>query len=153
MSTGVHRWTNNPVVVFAYVILLWMGIIWLVGRISGWARLAESYRAQLPTSGQHWSFQTAYMRFWSHYGSCLTFAADPHGLGISIFLLLRIGHPSLFIPWDEISVRPVKFLFISYIELTFRNAPIPVRITKRLAQRIAPFLTAGAAVSGGPGVS
>ena len=153
MRTGVDHWAINPVVGFACVILLWMGIFWLLGRISGWARLAETYRAQLPTSGQHWSLQTAYMRFWSHYGSCLTFAADPHGLGISIFLLFRVGHPPLFIPWNEISVRPVRFLFIPYMELTFRNAPIPLRITRRLAQRITPFLAVGAALPGGSGAA
>jgi hypothetical protein len=73
------------------------------------------------------------------YNNCLTIGANPTGLYLSVFFLLRFGHPNLFIPWADISVTASKRVFLSiYTEFRFRQTPmIRFRVSERLEQRIA----------------
>ena len=67
----------------------------------------------------------------------LTPGADPLGLYLAVWLLFRIGHPPLFVPWSEISVSLEKYLWIELVLLTFERDPrARVRITRRLADRL-----------------
>jgi hypothetical protein len=36
-----------------------------------------------------------------HYHSMLSFRVSDSGLKVSILFLFRLGHPPLFIPWDQ----------------------------------------------------
>jgi hypothetical protein len=38
------------------------------------------------------------MRFYVHFGNCLTTGADQSGLYLTVFPIFRIGHPPLLIP-------------------------------------------------------
>lgn len=122
--------------------LLAVGIWLLSSRLTGWANLAEVYTASGACSGEQWHFQSAALRWWTHYGNCLTVGADAQGLWISVFFLFRLGHPNLMIPWSEVSATKVDGLFGRYVELRFQRVPgVPFRITERLAGRLAPFLS------------
>ena len=148
LAKDLDRWiASHPALLPLYFLVLWVVLIFFIARLTGWAALGEVYRATGESAGQRWSFQTAYMRWWSHYGNCLTVTADPRGLSLAVLWLFRIGHPPLFIPWEEISSQPATWRWFRFVELRFRCAPsIPFRITEGLAQKLAPFLKVSPAV-------
>ena len=121
-----------------FFVSLWCGIGFLISRLSGWAALANRFRLSFPFAAQKWIWQSARMRYGTNYSSCLTVGADPMGLYLNIFPLWRIGHPSLLVPWPEVSVRRrIKILVFTYVELTLgRDEQIPFRISATLASRI-----------------
>ncbi len=113
----------NPWIFPLFFVALWVLVGTVVGRWSGWYSLAERYRANTTFQGETWRFQSAQMRYLSHYNNCLTFGADPQGLSIAMFFILRAGHPPLFIPWGELELQPNRRLFVSGYELRFRQVP------------------------------
>jgi hypothetical protein len=77
------------------------------------------------------------MRWWSKYSSAIRLTAAGDALYISILFPLRIGHPPLRIPWDEIRFSRTKFFFRTYIVLTLGNEEkIPMRISLRMARNL-----------------
>ena len=47
-----------------------------------------------------------------NYGHCLTAYLGPSGLRLSVWPILRIKHPPLLIPWEEISsIKTKKGIF------------------------------------------
>lgn len=113
------NWWALPV----FVVLWGWFIISLVARLSGWSLLAERYRANAPSEGEQWRFQSVQMRYMSHYNNCLTFGADAQGLYIGMFFLLRAGHPPLLIPWGDLEIQPNKRFFVNGYDLRFRQVP------------------------------
>ena len=74
----------------------------------------------------------------SHYGASLIVGANREGLHLSVLLPFRIGHPPVFIPWPDISMREQKGrLFSARVELTFQKVPnLSMRIQPGLARKI-----------------
>jgi hypothetical protein len=65
----------------------------------------------------------------------MTTAED--GLYLSMSFISRIAHPPLAIPWNEIQIRPAKFLWIRQFVLTLGNKErIPLRISERIAYEL-----------------
>ncbi len=115
----------------------WAGAALLASRMSGWASLAQTYRLTGDFAALHWSFQSAAMRWYAHYGSCLTIGADSTGLYLSVWAIFRLFHPPLFIPWSEISVRRCRILWSSLVEFRLgRELAIPFRVCEKLATRL-----------------
>jgi hypothetical protein len=109
-----------------------------ISHLSGWASLAQRYRCEEGFSGDRSRFRSAAMRYGSHYGNCLTMGANPQGLFLSMSVPFLVGHPPLFIPWSEITVRRGRFLWSKYVELRLGQEPhIPFRISEGLASRLA----------------
>ena len=88
--------------------------------------------------GEKWTMQSARMRWLTQYNNVLTIGADSAGLYMSPFVLFRIWHPALFVPWSEITdVRETQFLFIKFVEMRLgRVEEIPFRIRASLAAKI-----------------
>lgn len=80
------------------------------------------------------------MRWGANYNNCLTIGGDPAGLYLSPLFFFRIGHPPLFVPWTEISLRGRrKIMFIECVELRLgREEQIPFLIRAGLADQIRP---------------
>ncbi len=80
------------------------------------------------------------MRWGANYNNCLIIGADPTGLYLSTLFFRRIGHPPLFIPWPEISLRGRrKILFVEFVEFRLgREERIPFSIRAGLADKIRP---------------
>ena len=127
-----------PLVVIPLFVLFWCAVLILIAKLTGWATLAQRFRLRSPYTGPTWGFQSARLRWTSHYGSCLNVGADATGLKLSVLFLFRPGHPPLLVPWDEISVaRRQSFLFIRQVRLLLgREEQIPFVISGCLADRI-----------------
>jgi hypothetical protein len=87
----------------AFVLLfgvIWAGVCLLLSHMGGWARLAEHYAARDDEPGEtHYMCSGAVG--WVSYRSCLILRVCDNGLRMSVWFPFRIGHPPLFIPWDE----------------------------------------------------
>jgi hypothetical protein len=127
-----------PLAFIPLFVLFWCGILFLIAVLTGWATLAKRFRMTSTFTGPTWGFQSARMRWSSHYGSCLNVGADATGLKLSVLFLFRPGHPPLFLPWSEVSVaQRQSFLFIRRVRLLLgREEQMPFVISGGLADRI-----------------
>jgi hypothetical protein len=137
-----------PILIFlVFFVAMWCLTSLLTGKLSGWAILSRRFGSTLPFPSQTWRWKSARMRWGANYKNCLTIGADPAGLYLSSLFFFTIGHPALFIPWTEISLRGRrKILFIEFVELELgREEKIPFMIRAGLADQIR-----SAAASGWP---
>lgn len=88
----------------------WCFVMLLLSRLGGWHRLAERFpgRDRQP-SGRRFSMQSGRVGL-VNYSSCLTIHTSAEGLHLAVWPLFRLGHPPLFIPWDEIHQARLKRL-------------------------------------------
>jgi hypothetical protein len=132
---------SDPVVylifIFVFFPVLWLGVSFVIAQIGGWAVLAQVYHFTGEFRDERWSFQSAKMRWGASYNSVLTAGANPEGLYLVPLFLFRFGHPPLFIPWHDISVKQTGFIF-RYTELGFHHVPsVSLKIGRRLTERLA----------------
>jgi len=129
------------------IFVVFLGIAWLslilflVSLLSGWRKLSKRFRAQSETYGVTKSagpfFYTVYLRYWSRYSSSIRITAADDALYLSVFILLRVGHPPLCIPWNEIQIGRTRYLWRSYVLLTLGNQErIPMRIPELMAKKL-----------------
>ena len=124
-------------VLIFFFTLMWVAINLLVARITGWAALAGSYRA----SGNFISKkkrcnQSARMRWMSRYRNCLLIDGNERGLYLAVMAFFRPGHPPLFIPWRDITIRTTESS--EFVEFRFNKFPSVFLITyKSAVQRFA----------------
>ncbi len=84
----------------ALIPAMWCFLSWLLSRLSGWSRLARQYRSLRGIDGESAHMRTGKIGVVS-YHSCLSFRVNDDGLRIAVAFPLRLGHPPLFIPWDQ----------------------------------------------------
>lgn len=120
----------------------WMAVIcFLISFLTGWHTLAKRFRTQAEPYGETRVvgplFSTVYLRYWTHYSSCVRLTAAEDALYLSVIFLFRAGHPPLCIPWNEIQFGCDKFLWQRYVVLTLGNEEkIPMRISERMAGKL-----------------
>lgn len=121
-----------------YFLLLWVFIAYVVSWIGGWHLLAQRFRIDSEFTGIVYRWFYATMRWGVHYNGSLKIGADIEGLYIAPLFLFRIGHPSLVIPWTEISVGKSRRLdFYLSVTLTLgKEEQIPFRISRLTARRL-----------------
>jgi hypothetical protein len=122
-------------------IAVWCAICFFISLLTGWFDLGRRFKRQSVPYGETRTagpfFYTVYMRLWSRYSSLIRFIAASDALYMSILFPLRIGHPPLRIPWDEIRFGRTKFFFRTFIVLTLGNQEkIPLRISLRMARNL-----------------
>ena len=108
---------------------------------TGWHKLSKRFRAQSEPYGATRSAgpfpYTVYTRYWSHYSSIIRFTAADDALYLSVFFLLRVGHPPLSIPWSEIKIGRTTCFWQQFILLTLgEQERIPMRISERMALKL-----------------
>jgi hypothetical protein len=71
---------------------------------------------------------------------CLTVAGDTKGLFMSMSLpIFRIGHPSLFVPWEDISFRPGKNWMLKCVDMEFKRVSgVTFQMSRKTAMRLRP---------------
>jgi hypothetical protein len=108
-----------------------------VSRMSGWHELARRFALQSDFPSETFRFKSARMRRGINYNNCLTIGASPMGLTIAMPWLFRMGHPSLFVPWNEISVTRTKIFWLPMVQFNLgRGKPVPFTVRARLAEEI-----------------
>jgi hypothetical protein len=132
---------RNPAAVLVFVVAFWCFIIFLVSMVTGWFALTRRFRKQSEPCGEIRSagpfFYTVYMRYWCHYSSGIRLTAASDALFLSVILPLRIGHPPLRIPWNEIQFGRTRRFLRDYIDLTLGSEErIPLRIPERMAAKL-----------------
>lgn len=89
------------ILIISSAFLIWLGVVLLIGKLSGWSRLARYYRDKsIRTGGEKLKVHSAYIGV-ARYKNCLTYEVFDDGLRISAWWIFRTGHPPLFIPWSE----------------------------------------------------
>ncbi len=117
--------------------ILFVGMWYVVGlllySISGWARLAERFAAGGEPTGRRFFMQYGVVGT-VIYGSNLTIHTAPNGFYLSVWLPFRIGHPPLFIPWQEVrNARSYPFWWFEMVEFDVGS---PTIATLELPKRI-----------------
>jgi hypothetical protein len=121
---------------------LWCFICLLISTLSGWRLLAGIHRCAAPVEGKRWRFQSAGMHRFrlmpANYGGCLTVIANDEGIGLSVLWPFRLGHPPLFIPWSEMNLSQVNWLYLfPLVRCDFVQEPsVALFIEPKLARRI-----------------
>jgi hypothetical protein len=133
----MERIVENPLYFGIYFLCLWTSISLVISLVGGWFELGRVYRSAKPLPGNRWRFQDACMRFLASYSGVLTVGADAEGLYASVFLPFRISHPPLFIPWEDVSVRPSKCLWVRVYKFEFRQVPsVRLQLREKLGKKI-----------------
>jgi hypothetical protein len=123
----------------AYFVLLWCAIGFSLSLLGGWRELAKTYRTERPFPPRALRLRSGAMRRGIGYHSVLTLGSDAEGLYLGVFLLFRLGHPRLFIPWNQVSVGQVgKRLFLPIQTLRLGSSRVPLTIRPRLVQQLLP---------------
>ena len=120
------------------LVAVWCGTLWIVSLLAGWWRLAQAYRNHAPFHGRKWHLQFMALKAKCGYG-LVTFGANQRGLYISVPLGRFQGHPSLFIPWEDISFIPLDppVMKVYACELNFKQVDgVPIRIFRKLYERL-----------------
>ena len=107
--------------------IMWVSISVLLSHIGGWAKLAERYRAKGDEPGETYFMRSGFVGS-VNYRSCLILRVCENGLRMSVLFPFRIGHPPLFIPWDQFhSVTEKRKFFFRFLD-TYVGVPVVANV-------------------------
>jgi len=120
--------------------LSWIWILWLAGcflfsKVTGWSELARRFRFRGRFRGRRFPMQSVRMRWMMNYSNCVTLGANESGLYVAMLLLFRPFHPTLLIPWAELTVSAETDPFgLRFVVFQPKAAPhITLAVSARLA--------------------
>ena len=118
-------------------ILFWAVLMTGLGRVSGWHELSRLYPLETPFEGKQFRFRTAQIG-WVNISGAVMFGANAEGLQLDVFSPFAYGHPTIFVPWGDITVKQTSGTFTNYFDLHFARVPhTRVRIMASLGKQIA----------------
>lgn len=138
----MHGWPSQSPVLFTLFVLAavigsWLFAAAFVSRLSGWHELAGRFELQGEFPSERFCWKSARMKNGMNYNNCLIIGASPTGFSIVMPWLFRIGHPALFIPWNEISYARTKILCWPMVQFQLgRKNPVPFTVRESLAEQI-----------------
>lgn len=117
--------------------------IWIIficasafGFLGGWTKLAKHYKFESHFEGQKWKFQSLNIGK-TNYTNLVTVGSSSRGLYLSIFILFRLGHPSILIPWEQLIIKREKIGLNQYNSLQPAACPrIKIFLSDRLFYQI-----------------
>jgi hypothetical protein len=120
--------------VFALLPAFFSGLLVVIARLSGWARLAERFPADRePEDGI--CFRGQFLRIgWCDYNGCLTIRVSSEGLYLAIWPIF-VGHRPLLIPWTALRVveerrrRWFPVVLLDVGEPSQARLQLPLRVT------------------------
>src|ERR1035441_7482728 len=105
----------------AFLLGVWSLVSIINGLGSGWHALSKRFRAQSKPYGKTKSAEPfyfgVYTRFWTDYSGFIRMTSAADALYLSVIFPLRIGHPPLCIPWNEISISRTNRLWLRLVVL------------------------------------
>lgn len=129
MSEPAPAWLPVAIVGgFAVVFpLFWMGIVSMLGRFGGWARLAGVFPLPPGTPDPPgWFAWTSGRLGWTSYRSVLRVGPSEQGLHLWTVRFFRTGHPRVLVPWDQLEVEaPENWVLVTRTSVTFSGKGLP----------------------------
>jgi hypothetical protein len=92
-----------PFLLLGWIMVAWIPILSVFGRVTGWRRLAGRYPATPARDGRRFRCGTLIMGF-SNYRGTARLTADVSHLHFSMMALFRPGHPTFSVPWSDVAV-------------------------------------------------
>jgi hypothetical protein len=137
----LNSFLKTPIGYAISAVTLWCFWSFFTSLVSGWYALTRRFRAQSEPCGDTRSARPlsseVRMRFKTEYAYVVRLTAAQDALYLSMSFLLRVGHPPLRIPWNEIHFGREEFLWLRYVVLTLGNKEtIPMRISERTARKL-----------------
>lgn len=122
------------------VVVFVISLIWFIGFVTGWQRMARLYPMP-PVSPDEKQFRMRSLSFSAinSYNNCVTFGISDMGLSISQMIVFRIGHPPIFIPWEDLlAEKKVYFKRIEVVRLVFVSHPkLQLLVSRNLCEQLA----------------
>jgi hypothetical protein len=98
--------------------LFWCFISYIIGQAGGWAGIHARFGGPPGPIPAGRSFEAGRIGI-AKYNGVLRIAHDRFGLYLSVMVLFRVGHPPLFIPWNEVGpATRVKQLWTERVRFT-----------------------------------
>ncbi len=127
------NWIYSSPILFVGI---WVFVSYLISVIGGWGALAKHYPAESTFSGEMFRRGSGRLGM-GNYGGCLTLGTNVKGLYLAVAFIFRVGHPPLFVPWQDITAKPQPGRFFPRVELEFAKSPgNRLRISRGLADKI-----------------
>jgi hypothetical protein len=88
----------------------------------GWNDWAQIYRCNRPLTGKLYSGRSGRFSFQGSYSRILNVRLCAEGIGLSVMLPWRVGHPPLLVPWSKvIGVEERSFFFFRSLRITISD--------------------------------
>ncbi|MGI9627569.1 MAG: hypothetical protein ACR2QM_12085 [Longimicrobiales bacterium] len=109
----------------ALFITIWIAVSLILSFVGGWRALAREYRAPHPVPDGAWVERRVLFSGSARYKNVLRLRANDAGIFISVAPMFRIGHPPLFLPWEDLFTMPSGSAPAGYTEIRFRRVSSP----------------------------
>jgi hypothetical protein len=124
-----------PLALLGFV-AFWSFVVWLISAFGGWSRLAQHYRDFDNYHGRKLRMRSGRLGG-SSYNGVLTIGADFQGLYLAVNPFFRVGHPPLYIPWNDIQMEEQQRFFMTNTVLTFAQVPrIKLMFPKQVMEQV-----------------
>lgn len=137
----MDAWISSNTALFVVVLitaelLVLLGLMLLLSRLSGWKLLADAYALQRPWEGEKLWMNWGRLR-WVGYNGCLVLGQDAGGIYLHVWPIFNLGHAPLYIPRQDLSIAQKKSLGWSYADISIAKAPsVPFALSARSAKKL-----------------
>lgn len=115
--------------------LFWMLICQLLSKLSGWKKLAQKYTSTKTSNFNISHFGSCKMGL-TNYNNCVKYGSDYMGLFIGVWMIFKMGHPDLYIPYQDIKVGVINGKFLKYVEFQIGAENISMKVLYKTAKKI-----------------
>jgi hypothetical protein len=112
----------QPLRLVPILIALWLAVLAILARVSGWRSLGEQFATRTAPEGRRFRFVSATLgaaRRPIRYRNCLHIVVGEDGLFVRVTFPLNFQSPPLFLPWGNVESVSEKRLFFART-VTFR---------------------------------
>ncbi|MFK7903750.1 MAG: hypothetical protein AB8B69_01430 [Chitinophagales bacterium] len=114
--------------------LFWLGITYLIAKVSGWGTMAKYYHTKSAPEGYTKSMASGRIG-WANYSHVLNIVVNKEGLYMGTILPFRLTNPPLFIPWEHIELQGKVNFFLMVTQKFSICTPNGKRIVKVFLSR------------------
>jgi hypothetical protein len=117
----------------------WLGITWLIGKLSGWHALVQRYPNRTDANIRSFSWRSGKMgSIGANMRSVLTLDVCQTGLRVSLFWPFAAFNKPFLVPWDQIKAKKIDGIIFDETTLEF-GQPLQgqLTITRSLGDEIA----------------
>ena len=101
---------------------MWCFVCFIISRF-GWSAWAEIYRCDRQLQGKSYSGRSGQFNFQGCYNRALNVVLCEEGIGLSVMLPWRVGHPPLLLPWSKVvGVEEKNYFFFRILQITISDA-------------------------------